>query len=140
MLALSGRTPAAISYAPLPHRRTMNLAAVSLLILALAARVTNGHDHGEDELEEGEVISAEPIVSSHHNSYYSYEEDRSRGIREPDGMRADVSFYGNRIPYYGSILERWYWLSGLYSPREWCWGYAHLSISRNQPHRLDRTD
>ncbi|KAI9766802.1 MAG: hypothetical protein M1840_006277 [Geoglossum simile] len=58
---MSRRAPAAAPYGPPPHRSTLNLAAVSLLILTLAARVANGHEHAEDEVEEGEIISAEPI-------------------------------------------------------------------------------
>jgi hypothetical protein len=69
MLAISGGPSATTSYGPSQHRRTLNLVAVSLLVLTLATSVANAHDHGEDELEEGEVISAEPIVSLNYHSY-----------------------------------------------------------------------
>ncbi|KAI9786834.1 MAG: hypothetical protein M1839_005065 [Geoglossum umbratile] len=62
MLAIPGGTSATTSHGPSRHRWTLNLAAVSLLVLTLATSVANAHDHGEDELEEGEVISAEPIM------------------------------------------------------------------------------
>ncbi|KAH0538755.1 hypothetical protein FGG08_004709 [Glutinoglossum americanum] len=51
-----------MSYGTARKRGTLDLGFALLLALSLAATGVRGHEHSTDELEEGEVISAEPII------------------------------------------------------------------------------